>query len=91
MPGEEKKIISSQTKSCRINLLIFHKCFFFHLKKPIKYFDKISLLNKEVCNRGVACSPLKLGSLEKTVLASLFHSGTIFCGKNVGTTAYAVF
>ena len=30
---------------------------------------------KEVCNRGVACSLLKLGSLEKTVTASLFHSG----------------
>ena len=41
---------------------------------------------KEVCNGGVACSLLKLGSLEKTVIASLFHSGlhsgTIFCGKN---------
>ena len=32
-------------------------------------------LNKEGCNRGVACSLLKLGSLEKTVIASLFHSG----------------
>ena len=31
--------------------------------------------NKEVCNGGVACSLLKLGSLEKTVIASLFHSG----------------
>ena len=30
---------------------------------------------KEVCNRRVACSLLKLGSLEKTVIASLFHSG----------------
>ena len=30
---------------------------------------------KEVCNGGVACSLLKLGSLEKTVTASLFHSG----------------
>ena len=29
---------------------------------------------KEVCNGGVACSLLKLGSLEKTVVASLFHS-----------------
>ena len=41
---------------------------------------------KEVCNGGVASSLLKLGSLEKTVIASLFHSGlhpgTIFCGKN---------
>ena len=31
--------------------------------------------SKEVCNGGVACSLLKLGSLEKTVIASLFHSG----------------
>ena len=30
---------------------------------------------KEVCNRGVACSLLKLGILEKNVIASLFHSG----------------
>jgi hypothetical protein len=41
---------------------------------------------KEVCNGGVACSLLELGSLEETVIASLFHSGlhsiTIFCGKN---------
>ena len=40
---------------------------------------------KEVCNGGVACCLLKLGSLEKTIIASLFHSGlhsgTIFCGK----------
>ena len=35
--------------------------------------DEISC--KEVCNGGVACSLLKLGSLEKTVTASLFHSG----------------
>jgi hypothetical protein len=34
---------------------------------------------KEVCNGGVACCLLKLGSLEKTVIASLFH---FFCGKN---------
>ena len=43
------------------------------------------LLTKEVCNRGVACSLLKLRSLEKTVIASLFHSGlhsrTIFLWK----------
>jgi hypothetical protein len=40
------------------------------------------ILGKEVCNRGVACSLLKLGSLEKTVIASLFPSGlhTIFFG-----------
>ena len=44
-----------------------------------------AMVPKEVCNRGVACSLLKLGSLEKTIIASLFHSGlhsgTIFCGK----------
>ena len=32
------------------------------------------VVSKEVCNGGVACSLLKLGSLEKTVTASLFHS-----------------
>ena len=41
---------------------------------------------KEVCNGGVACSLLKPGSLEKTVIAAPFysglHSGTIFCAKN---------
>ena len=37
------------------------------LGEPIK--------GKEVCNGGVACSLLKLGSLKKTVTASLFHSG----------------
>ena len=41
--------------------------------------------DKEVCNRGVACSLLKLGSLGKTIIASLFHSGlhsgTIFLWK----------
>ena len=30
---------------------------------------------KEVCNGGVACSLLKIGSLEETIIASLFHSG----------------
>ena len=43
------------------------------------------MLAKEVCNGGVACSILKLGSLEKTVIASLFysdlHSDTIFLWK----------
>ena len=33
------------------------------------------MLIKEVCNGGVACSLFKLGSLEKTVIDSLFHSG----------------
>ena len=38
-------------------------------------YDLLGILSKEGCNRGVACSLLKLGSLEKTVIASLFHSG----------------
>ena len=50
------------------------------------FFRNKGAKGKEVCNRGVACSLLKLGSLERTVIASLFHSGlhpgTIFCGKN---------
>ena len=50
--------------------------------KTQKMLSKI----KEVCNAGVACSLLKLGSLKKTVIASLFHSGlhsgTFFYGKN---------
>ena len=59
------------------------------------------LLTKEVCNRGVACSLLELGSLEKIVITSLFHSGlhsgTIFMWKKCchmlfwGTTGCAVF
>ena len=49
---------------------------------------------KEVCNGGVACSLLKLGSLEKTVIASLFHSGLhssspFFCPKNHTTWPFA--
>ena len=49
---------------------------------------------KEVCNGGVACSLLKLGSLEKTVTASLFHSGLhssspFFCRKNHTTQPFA--
>ena len=42
-----------------------------HRSKPLSF--------KEVCNGGVACSLLKLGSLEKTVTASLFHSGLHSC------------
>ena len=64
--------------------------------------DAKCLINaKEVCNGGVACSLLKLESLEKTVIASLFyfglHSGTICLWKKQrhvlfwGTTGYAVF
>ena len=50
---------------------------FFHvLKKWIEHFSHPNMVGgKEVCNGGVACSLLKLGSLEKTVIASLFHSG----------------
>ena len=49
------------------------------------FFDEHT--TKEVCNGGVACSLLKLGGLEKTDIAFLFHSGlqsgTIFCGKKM--------
>ena len=37
-----------------------------------------SIRIKEGCNRGVACSLLKLGSLEKTVIASLLIFSLIF-------------
>ena len=40
-----------------------------------KHAQLYGATTKEVCNGGVACSILKLGSLEKTVTASLFHSG----------------
>ena len=39
----------------------------------MKTFHELDI--KEVCNGGVACSLLKLRNLEKTVTASLFHSG----------------
>ena len=56
---------------------------FFNL--GLKYLCTYIVHTKEVCNRGVACSLLKLGSLERTVIASLFHSGlhsdTIFLWK----------
>jgi len=45
-----------------------------HLGIVIKQYRN-GVFKKEVCNGGVACSLLKLGSLEKTVIASLFHSG----------------
>ena len=54
------------------------------------------LFIKGFCNRGVACSLLKLGSLEKTVIGSLFHSGTIFLWKKrchmsfYGSTVYTM-
>ena len=41
--------------------------------KVVAFQDNLQI--KEVCNGGVACSLLKLGSLDKTVIASLFHSG----------------
>ena len=40
-----------------------------------QFFQEYWLMDKEVCNGGVACSLLNLGSLEKPVIASLFHSG----------------
>ena len=56
------------------------------LLTKIENFNFPGLQIKEVCNRGMACSLLKLGSLEKNIIASLFHSGllsdTIFCEKN---------
>ena len=45
------------------------------LAAPVHPADVNTIQGKEVCNGGVACSLLKLGSLEKTVIASLFHSG----------------
>ena len=36
------------------------------------FLNQDSTVIKEVCNRGVACSLLKLGSLEKTVIALWF-------------------
>ena len=43
---------------------------------PFLYYVRVKgWVGKEVCNGGVACSLLKLGSLEKTVTAPLFHSG----------------
>ena len=47
-----------------------------------KIRDSYGLNCKEVCNGGVACSLFKLGSLEKTIIASLnpsgLHPGNIF-------------
>jgi len=70
-----------------------------HLGIVIKQYRN-GVFKKEVCNGGVACSLLKLGSLEKTVIAFLFHSGlhsgTIFLWKKRchmlfwGTTGYAI-
>ena len=37
----------------------------------MNYVCELAVLVKEVCNGGVACSCLQLGSLEKTVRASL--------------------
>ena len=44
-------------------------------KSKIKEVCNGGVACSQVCNGGVACSLLKLGSLEKTVIASLFHSG----------------
>ena len=55
------------------NIFNLFRLFFKNLH--VSWFDSDALAIKEVCNGGVACSLLKLGSLEKTVIASLFHSG----------------
>ena len=60
------------------------------------------LPTKEVCNVGVACGLLKLGSLEKTIIGFLFHSGLLAPRHHfvvektmpyviLGKTGYAVF
>ena len=57
---------------------------FFHDQLTrIAFYSTLSnlVISKEVCNGGVTCSLLKLGSLEKTVIASRLHSGTIFLWK----------
>ena len=81
----------------------FNFAFALSRKKFVVFFGRTDdTQSKKVCNGGVACSLLKLGSLKKTIIASLFHSGlhsgTIFCGKNDvicytywGMTGYAVF
>jgi hypothetical protein len=70
-------------------MLFFGSCSYFHGSMHYKAYEESILpwkYAKEVCNGGVACSLLKLVSLEKTVIVSRFHSGlhpgTIFCGKN---------
>ena len=67
--------------------IVYITCLFFVMVLTFKKkCSDLVVFIKEVCNRGVVCSLLKLGSLEKTFIASLFHSGlhsgTIFCGKN---------
>ena len=57
-----------------------HKMFHCYKSRQLVKYSSYSmgvplLASKEVCNGGVACSLLKLGSLEKSVTASLFHSG----------------
>ena len=52
-------------------------------------------LVRKVVIEGIFSAAIKLGSLEKTVIASLFHSslhsGTIFCGKNDDICYFVVF
>ena len=71
--------VTSGIASWRCDIPSIHP--FFLSASSLSMTSLFSLLNcykvfcKEVCNGGVACSLLKLGSLEKTVIASLFHSG----------------
>ena len=44
-------------------------------KKKLNIHDLYNICGKKVCNGGVACTLLQLGSLEKIVIASIFHSG----------------
>ena len=48
-----------------------------YCEEPFQCICEDGFLGKEVCNGGVACSPHKLGSLYKTVIASLFQSGLL--------------
>ena len=53
------------------------------VKRKLWFFLKPYLMSKEGCNWGHDLSAaIKLGSLERTVIAFLLHSGAIFCGKN---------
>ena len=42
------------------------------------FYFACSVKNKEVCNGGVACSLLQLGSLEKTVIATVVCTQALF-------------
>ena len=70
---------------CNITFVIltcFHLTIFF--ENWMVNAQQLYLISKEVCNGGVACSLLKLGSLEKTVIASItphLHSSSPFLSK----------